>query len=122
MPNLDAQTLADRYAAVWNEADAQTRRRAIQALFAANGEHYVGERAVQGHAALEERVRGAYEKNVRDNGHRFRAAHDARRQRDVVCFHWEMVDPASGKVLATGLEFLQLDDEGRIRVDHQFIV
>ncbi|MBX3622628.1 MAG: hypothetical protein KF891_21890 [Rhizobacter sp.] len=122
MSPFDAQALADRYAAVWNEPDAEQRRREVHALFASDGEHYVGEREVRGHAALEVRVQGAYDKNVRDAGHRFRAVRDAQRLREVVCFHWEMVRPASGEVLATGLEFLQLDADGRIRVDHQFIV
>lgn len=119
---FDAQDLADRYAAAWNEPDAHARREAIAALWAPDGEHYVGTREVRGHAALEERVTGSYLKNVRDAGHRFRAVQDAQRLRDVVTFHWEMVRPASGEVLATGLEFLQLDAQGRIRVDHQFIV
>lgn len=119
---LDAQDLADRYATVWNEPDAHARREAIAALWAPDGEHFVGAREVCGYAALEERITGSHHKNVRDAGHRFRAVKDAQRLRDVVSFHWEMVRPASGEVLATGLEFLQLDAHGRIRADYQFIV
>lgn len=102
--NHDAQALADRYAAVWNEPDAQRRRDAIAALWAPGGEHHVNAREVRGHVQLEERVADAYVKNVRDAGHRFRAVQDARALRDIVTFHWEMVAPASGQVLATGLE------------------
>ncbi|HET7791746.1 MAG TPA: hypothetical protein VFL64_00055 [Rhizobacter sp.] len=122
MEDLDPQALADRYAAAWNEPELAARRDAVTRLWSADGEHLVGSREWKGHAALLERVTGAYEKNVRDTGHRFRAVRDAQRLREVLCFHWEMVHGASGEVLATGLEFLQLDVDGRIRVDHQFIV
>jgi hypothetical protein len=117
---FDAQTLADRYVAVWNERDAQSRRRAIAALWAQDGRHYVEGREAQGYEALETRIRGSHEKNVRDGGNRFRAARDARRLRDVATFHWEMLPADSETVLARGLEFLIVDDEGRILVDYQF--
>lgn len=119
---LDVQDLADRYAAVWNEPDAQRRREQIAALWAPDGVHFVRTLEARGLAQLEQRVSGAYEKNVRDRGHRFRAVADAQRLRDVVSFHWQMTPAGSDEVLATGLEFLQLDDAGRIVADHQFIV
>ena len=119
---IDAQALADRYAAVWNDSDPKTRRDTIEALWSPDGEHYVGVREVRGYQQLQERVTGAYEKNVRDGKHLFRAVKNAQQVHNVVTFHWEMIDPSNGKVLATGLEFLELDAQGRIRVDHQFIV
>jgi hypothetical protein len=36
----DAQQLADRYVAVWNEPNAELRRHAIAALWAVDGIHY----------------------------------------------------------------------------------
>jgi hypothetical protein len=118
---LDPQDLADRYAAVWNEADPAARRKGIAALWPADGEHYVRMLEARGYEALEKRVTGAYEKWVRDLGHRFRAVQNAQALRNVVTFNWEMV-AADGKVLAAGLEFLVLDEQGRIVVDYQFIV
>lgn len=118
----NAQQLADRYVAVWNETDPEQRRRSIAALWAAEGEHYVGAREVRGRDALEQRVTGSHEKNVRDNGHRFRAKPDARALRDVVTFHWEMLPRDSEEVVATGLEFLVVDPQGRILIDYQFIL
>jgi len=117
---LDAQTLADRYVAVWNERDEGSRRSAIAALWVPDGQHYVQGQEAQGHEALEKRIRGSHEKNVRDNGNRFRAAGDARRLRDVVTFHWEMLPVGSETVLARGLEFLIIRDDGHILVDYQF--
>jgi hypothetical protein len=120
--HADPQHLADRYATVWNETDGERRRRAIAELWTENGRHYVGTREVQGYDQLEQRIIGSYEKNVRDGGHRFRAARDARALQDVVTFHWEMLPANSETVVASGLEFLILDPQGRILVDYQFVL
>jgi hypothetical protein len=115
-----AQQLADRYVAVWNETDEERRRRSIPELWIAEGEHYAGAREVRGYAALEERIRGSHEKNVRDGGHRFRAVKDAQALHDAVTFHWEMAPAESEQVAASGFIFLLVDAQGRIRVDYQF--
>jgi hypothetical protein len=116
----NAQQLADRYVAVWHETDPERRRHAIAELWTPDGEHYVGAREVRGYDQLEQRIKGSHEKNIRDGGHRFRAAKDARALRDVVTFHWEMLRADSEKIVATGLEILLIDATGRILVDYQF--
>jgi hypothetical protein len=116
-----AQELAHRYAAVWNETDAEARRQGIAALWLPEGTHYVREREARGYAALEQRIIGSHEKNVRDGGFRFRAVEDAQALRDTITFHWEMVAP-DGRIAAVGLEFLVVDEHHRIAVDYQFIV
>lgn len=121
-PMTTAQDLAARYAAVWSEPDAEVRRAAIATLWRPDGVHYVKEREARGYAALEQRVSGAYEKNVRDNGNRFRARPDAQRLRDVVTFTWEMLPRDGEAVLAVGLEVLVLDADDHIVTDYQFIV
>ena len=105
-----------------NEPDPTARREAIAKLWRSDGVHYVGTREARGHAALAERISGSHDKNVRDAGHAFRAAKNAQALRQVVTFNWEMIDPSSADVLAVGLEFLQLDADGRIASDFQFIV
>jgi hypothetical protein len=50
---LAPQDLADRYAAVWNEADPDARRKSIAALWPADGEHYVRMLEARGYEALE---------------------------------------------------------------------
>jgi hypothetical protein len=117
-----AQELADRYVAVWNEVDAARRRQSIADLWTPEGEHYVGAREVRGYDALEARIAGSHEKNVRDGGNRFRAAQDARALHDVVTFHWEMLHADGEEVAAAGLEFLIVDEKGRIRIDYQFVL
>jgi hypothetical protein len=117
---LDLQTLADRYVAVWNEKDEERRRHAIAALWVPNGQHFVEGRQARGYEELEKRIRGSHEKNVRDDGNRFRAAPGARRLHDVVTFYWEMLPANADTILVRGLEFLIINDEGRILVDYQF--
>lgn len=114
--------LADRYAALWNETDAGVRRDAIASLWVPEGEHYVRTLRAKGHAALEQRVIGSHEKNVRDGGFRFRTTGDAQLLQDTVMFHWQMVPAAGGPVAALGLEFLVLAEDGRIARDYQFIL
>jgi hypothetical protein len=118
----EGQQLADRYAAVWNETDADSRRKAISELWAPMARHSVKTLEARGYDELEQRIVGAYEKNVRDKGNRFRAVQNAQTLRNVVTFNWEMVPAAGGKVLAVGLEFLVLDDQGRIVDEYQFMV
>lgn len=120
--SIDAQDLANRYAAVWNEADDVARRAAVAALWHADGAHWVGTREARGLAALEVRVADAWRKNVHDNGYAFRAVQDAQALRDGVVFHWEMIRPQTQQVAAVGLEFLQLDATGRILRDYQYII
>ena len=75
-----------------------------------------------GYDALEKRITGSHEKNVRDGGHRFRATPHARALRDVIAFQWEMLPADGERVVANGLVFLMLDREGRILVDYLFIL
>jgi len=119
---LDAQALADRYVALWNEPDPAARRAAIARLWLPEGVHHVGMRTVRGHDALEVRVTGSHDKNVRDAGHVFEAVKNAQALPGVITFNWEMVRPSTGEVLAVGLEFLQVDAAGCIASDFQFIV
>jgi hypothetical protein len=116
-----AQELADRYVSVWNEIDAAARRKIIHELWVPDGLHFVGAREARGYHELEQRIIGSHEKNVAVGGNSFRAASNARALRNGVTFNWEMISP-QGEVLATGLEFLIVDDRQRILVDYQFIV
>jgi hypothetical protein len=119
---INAQQLAERYVAVWNEPNPAARRDAIAQLWLPDGAHYVATREARGYAALEQRIIGSHDKNVRDAGFMFRAVNNAQALREVVTFNWEMVRPPRNEVLAVGLEFLQVDADGRIVTDFQFIV
>jgi hypothetical protein len=51
----------------------------------------------------------------------FRRAGRAARLGDVVQFRWEAVPRDGGEPIGSGLEILVLDDDGRIRLDYQFV-
>jgi acyl-CoA thioesterase len=109
---IDAQHLAEHYVAIWNETDPSARRSAIAQLWHPDGRHYVKTLQVQGHDALQKRVAGSHEKNVRDAGYVFRAVRNAQQLPSVITFNWEMVKPATGEVVATGLELVEVAADG----------
>ena len=116
-----AQHLADRYVSVWNEADPERRRQAIAEIWRPEGQHYVDEREAHGYEALEQRIVGSYERNIRDGRHRFRSAPGALGLRDLVVVRWEMMVADGERKVASGLAILIVDGEGRVRTDYQFV-
>ena len=109
----DAQGLALRQVAVWNQSDPNRRHRLIVALSAPDAQHCVDVCEARGYHALEKRIVG--QKNVQDGAHPFRAA-----LRDIVTFHREM--PADSEtVVARGFEVLIADNASRILVNDQLV-
>jgi hypothetical protein len=133
-----AAELADRYVALWNEADPERRRTLIAGLWSEEGEHIlqppeevrriaagpgVGGSAIieaRGHAEIEARAISAYEQWVASQGWRFRRRDDADRVHDVVKFHWEAV-AEDGEVTGAGLNLLVVAADGRIERDYTFV-
>ena len=134
----EAKQLADRYVALWNEADPERRRRLIAELWTEDGSQILqppqemreiaasaglGMAATleaRGHAELEARAATSYEHWVGSAGLSFRRRDDVDRLHEVVKFHWEAVSP-DGEVTAVGLDFLVLGTDGRIRRVYTFI-
>jgi hypothetical protein len=133
-----AETLADRYLALWNEPDADRRRRTITELWTENGRHFlqppeeirgiaaqpgIGLTAVleaRGHEEIEARVTSAYEHWVGSEGFRFRGRDAAEQVGDVVKFHGEALDK-NGETFAVGVHVLILAADGRIERDYTFV-
>lgn len=136
---MDSSTeLVERYVAMWNEPDPESRRAMVRELWAADGAHILHpplemlEQAgrlgfinpvleARGHHELEVRVSRAYEEFVAPGEFRFRQRGDAIQLGEVVKFGWEMVPAGGGDPAGVGLEFVILDPHGRIRADYQFI-
>jgi len=112
--------LAERYVAVWNEPDAEARRRRIAGLWIEDGLHCTPSMEARGHAALERRIIGAWEKWVKGAGHSFRYAGDADSHHGGMKFHWEMRSP-DDTLVSLGFDFLLIGADGRIAADYQFI-
>ena len=130
---------AENYIALWNEPDADRRRRMIAELWAEDGRHILqppeeirGIAAqpgiamapvlqARGYEEIEARAASVYEHWVGSEGFSFRGRDDADRLDDVVKLHWEAV-AQDGTVFAVGLSFLVLAADGRIARDYTFIV
>src|SRR5919106_3569806 len=134
-----AAELAERYLALWNEPDADRRRRRIAELWTEDGRHIlkppqeiraiaaqpgIGLTAIleaRGHEQIEARVTSAYEHWVGSEGLSFRGRDDADRLGDVVKLHWEAL-AKDDTVFAVGLSFLVLAADGRIERDYTFVI
>ena len=134
-----AAELADRYIALWNEPDADRRRRTIADLWTQDARHFVqppqeiraiaaqpgiGLTAIleaRGREEIEARVASAYEHWVGSEGLSFRRRDDAEQLGDVLKFHWEALDK-DGELFAVGLHVLVLAADGRIERDYTFVV
>ena len=133
-----AAALAEQYLALWNESDADRRRRMIAELWTEGGRHFLqppqeirGIAAqpglaipaileARGYEEIEARAASSYEHWVGSEGLSFRGRDDADRLGDVVKFHWEAV-AKDGDVVAVGLVFLVLAAHGRIERDYTFV-
>jgi len=112
----------DRYIEMWNEPDPATRRATIDAMWAPGAGNYTANIEAVGLDAIEDRVTNAYEKYVGTGEHRFRMHQPPVAHHGAVRVWWAMVSVGDNQVAALGQEFLVLDDDGRIRSDHQFPV
>ena len=131
--------LAEKYIALWNEPDADRRRRMIAELWTEDGRHIlqppeeireiaaqpgIGLSAIleaRGYEQIEARAASAYEHWVGSEGLSFRGRDDVERLGDIVKFHWEAVGK-DGELFAAGLNFLVLAADGRIERDYTFVV
>jgi hypothetical protein len=132
--------LTERYVAVWNEPDAENRGKLIRELWAVDGAQVLADQPqeireaatalafpipsmeVRGHDALDRRVTRAYEMFVAPGEHIFAARGQATQLSvNLVGITWLMVARGHGAVAGGGYDVLALDEDGRSRVDHQFI-
>ena len=134
-----AAGLAEKYLGLWNEPDANARRRMIAELWTEDGRHIlqppeeirgiaaqpgIGLTAIlqaRGYEEIEARAASSYEHWAGSEGLSFRGRDDAERLGDVVKFHWEAA-AKDGEVFAVGLNFLVLAADGRIERDYTFVV
>ena len=117
-----ARTITDRYLAVWNEPDAQSRRAAIRSLWEPDGVEYVdGGIQFRGHEELDRRIAHAYDEFVGSGKYRATMADDASRHNDVITFTVQL-STQEGEVAWAARVFVLLGETGRIREDYQLTV
>jgi hypothetical protein len=117
----NAEAIAQRYIHIWNETDPAARRAQVAALWIEDATHYVRLREVRGHADLETRVATSHQANVAERNYKFELGDGLEQLRDMIKFNWRMVPGGGGAVAATGLIVLLLAQDGRVRIDYQFI-
>jgi hypothetical protein len=140
---LDEQELArfaERYVALWNEPDAVARRERIRRLWSEDGAQVLVDPPeamrealaalsfpiptveIRGHEALTRRVDRAYDEFVAPGEHLFASKGPAvLLSVNLIGLTWHMVTHADGAVVGGGYDVIALDDDGRIRWDHQYI-
>lgn len=116
---VNVSEVVDSYVAVWNEADSKERRRRIRSVWVPDGTTCFSLLDARGYEAIEGRVTGSWDKWISEGKHIFKPKY-ATCHHDVVKFDWVLVTVPDGAVQASGLSFLLLNDEGRIKHDYQF--
>ena len=113
--------------ALWNEPDADRRRRMIAELWTEDGSQILQPpqemreiAAARGHSELQARATTSYEHWLGAEGLSFRARDEAQRLGDVVKFHWEAVAD-DGSTAAVGLNVLVLAADGLVQRNYTFV-
>ena len=110
-----AEQPADRYMALWNEPDADRRRRMIAELWTEDGSHLQPPQEMREIAASPGIGLAATLEGLS-----FRARDDAQRLGDVVKFHWEAVAD-DGSMAAVGLNVLVVAADNRVQRNYTFV-
>ena len=122
MTESDATTqirdVVDRYIAVWNEPDANTRRRAVAELWIENGTYTDPLASVEGHQTIEEVVAGAREQFP---GHVFKLIGDIYAHHGIVRFGWELVPEGGDESVVVGFDVAVVTEDRRLRNVYGFL-
>jgi hypothetical protein len=111
--------IANDYVAVWNENDPAERRRRIAAVWAPEGTSCFRLLDARGHDEIEGRVTTSWEKWLSEGKYRFRPK-SVSGHNDAIGCQWEMIRLQDGAIEASGLSFLLVEHDGKLRHDYQF--
>ena len=112
------EKVADRYIAVWNEPDAEGRRRAVAELWTEGGTYTDPLVAAEGWQAIEEVINGVREQF---SGYVFELIGDADAHHNVVRFRWELVPEGSDESVVEGFDVAVVADDGRVSDVYGFL-
>ncbi|WP_428491926.1 nuclear transport factor 2 family protein [Rhodopila sp.] len=107
---IDAQTIAQRYIACWNEVDAATRRQLVNALWIEDAHYADPMMQAHGQDGIDALIGGVHAKFP---GCRFELAGQAEGHGPHVRFSWSLI-PNHGQPLARGTDFAALAPDGRL--------
>lgn len=103
-------TIADRYLASWNEADAARRQALIAALWSPQGRYADPLMSGQGHDGIARMIEAA---RARFPDLQFTPRGEPDGHGPFARFSWSL-GPAGGAPVAGGTDVVRLDDQGRI--------
>ena len=107
----DAQDIATRYIACWNERDAERRRALLAALWTEEAVYVDPMVRSEGRAGMEALIEGV---KARFPEFRFAPKGRADGHGDYVRFSWAL-GPAGGEAVVEGTDFAVVSADGRLR-------
>ena len=107
----DTTQIVDSYIAMWNEGDAQQRRELVAQTVTEDASYLDPVMAGAGIDGISEMIGGAQQQFP---GHRFKLASVPDVHHDRVRFTWSLAADG-GAPVATGIDFVTLADDGRMR-------
>jgi hypothetical protein len=114
----DLTELVTSYLQIWNEPDADARKRAIDNVFADDASYTDPLVAVEGRDAIGAVVAGAREQFP---GLVFRLIQNVDAHHNIARFTWELVPEAGGEAIVIGFDVAVADASGKIRSVYGFI-
>ena len=107
---FDAQTIAQRYIACWNEVDGTTRRQLVEALWTEDSHYADPMMQAHGQDGIAALIGGVHAKFP---GCRFALAGQADGHGPHIRFSWSLI-PNGGQPLARGTDFAAVAPDGRL--------
>jgi hypothetical protein len=117
---IEENKFVERYVSVWNESDESSRRKVIAELWNRDGIHFAKGIEARGYDEIEKRIASAHDEFVRKGSYIFVRANLSKSLQNAVVYSWDMLPSQGGEAVASGIVFLILNDNGRIRTEYQF--
>lgn len=117
---MNATDLIDAYFEMWKATDDDKRHALVQKIFTESAVHYAAPANVSfsGIGEIEANIARINKENIQKAGLQFSSG-DAVPNHNSVQLEWAVAN-GSGKTVATGRDFLLLDDDGRVTALYMF--
>jgi hypothetical protein len=114
----DLTELVGNYLEIWNEPDADARRRAIAEVWAEDGTYTDPLAAVQGHEAIAGMITAVSDQSP---GLVFKLISSVDTHHNLARFTWELTPAAGGESVAIGFDVAVVDQDGRLHDVYGFL-
>lgn len=107
----DGANMVDRYIAVWNETNGDTRRRLIKQTWSGEASYVDPMFSADGQDGIDAMVAGFQQSFPK---HRFRLSTTVDLHHDRLRFSWELIEPVAGTAIVKGTDFGVIAPDGRL--------